>query len=59
MSGLDRGKVCTRCHLYRDWNSYPAHKLTKDGKQSWCRFCKTQGMRILRSARREGGDDEL
>lgn len=42
------GKVCTRCGEFRCWSEYPSHKLTLDGKQSWCRGCKTQGMRDMR-----------
>jgi len=45
----NKGKVCTRCGKFRNWAEYPQHKFTKDGKQSWCRGCKTQGMRDLRA----------
>ena len=58
MHNTGRGKVCTRCGRFRNWGDYPAHKLTRDGKQSWCRFCKTEGMRNLRAERRRQGVTE-
>lgn len=48
-----KGKICTSCGAFREWSDYANHKHTKDGKQSWCRYCKTRGMQKLRERKRE------
>jgi hypothetical protein len=52
MSRRERGKICTHCRNLRGWDEYADHKRTRDGKQSWCRYCKNDGMKALREERR-------
>jgi hypothetical protein len=35
----DTTKICTRCKIEKDLQSFSARKLAKDGKASWCRAC--------------------
>ena len=46
------GKRCTHCHNQHPWADYANHLHTIDGKQSWCRACKTQAMRDHRARRK-------
>ncbi|HXG86253.1 MAG TPA: hypothetical protein VNI84_19695 [Pyrinomonadaceae bacterium] len=32
-------KTCTKCHCRKDLPAFPARKISKDGRASWCRAC--------------------
>ncbi|MGC2237544.1 MAG: hypothetical protein WA584_15380 [Pyrinomonadaceae bacterium] len=36
---FDMEKACTKCGIQKNLDSFPARKVSKDGRASWCRAC--------------------
>ncbi len=37
--GESETKICTKCNFEKDLLLFPAKKISKDGRASWCRAC--------------------
>lgn len=37
-------KTCTKCKIEKSLDEFRPSKLTKDGKQSWCKDCTRIGL---------------
>ena len=46
----DRGRVCTKCDEYKDWDSFSKHKGGKNGRSSKCKVCLVKYVQKLRKA---------
>lgn len=36
---INATKICTKCKVEKDLHLFPARKMAKDGRASWCRAC--------------------